>query len=30
MATISRIEGMQLADLKARAKIKILEADVDA
>ena len=29
MATISRIEGMQLADLKARAKIKILEADVD-
>lgn len=30
MATISRIEGMQLADLKARAKIKILETDVDA
>ena len=30
MATISRIEGMQLADLKARAKIKILESDVDA
>lgn len=30
MATISRIEGMQLADLKARAKIKILETDVNA
>ena len=29
MATISRIEGMQLADLKARAKIKILETDVN-